>query len=42
MKAMQEEINSLLKNKTYKLVELLKVKKPLENKWIFKLKKDGE
>ena len=42
MKAMQEEMNSLHKNKTYELVELPKGKKALRNKWVFKLKKDNE
>ena len=42
MKAMQEEMNSLHKNKTYELVELPKGKKALRNKWVFKLKKDIE
>ena len=42
MKAMQEEMNSLHKNKTYQFVELLKGKKALRNKWVFKLKKDSE
>ncbi|GKV28913.1 hypothetical protein SLEP1_g37899 [Rubroshorea leprosula] len=40
MKAMQEEMNSLHKNNTYELVELPKGRKTLENKWVFKLKKD--
>ena len=39
---MQEEINSLHKNKTYELVELPKGKKTLRNKRVFKLKKDSE
>ena len=39
---MQEEMNSLHKNKTYELVELPKGKKALKNKWVFKLKKDSE
>ena len=39
---MQEEMNSLHKNKTYELVELPKGKKALRNKWVFKLKKDSE
>ena len=39
---MQEEMNSLHKNKTYELVELPKCKKALRNKWVFKLKKDSE
>ena len=42
MKAMQEEMNSLQKKKTYELVELPKGKKALRNKWVFKLKKDSE
>ena len=42
LKAMHEEMNSLNNNKTYDLVELPKVKKVLRNKWIFKLKKDGD
>ena len=39
---MQEEMNSLHKNKTYELVELPKGKKALRNKWVFKLKKNSE
>ncbi|GKV35980.1 hypothetical protein SLEP1_g44167 [Rubroshorea leprosula] len=42
MKAMQEEMNSLHKNNTYELVELSKGRKTLKNKWVFKLKKDGD
>ena len=44
LKAMHEEMNSLNKNKnkTYDLVELPKGKKILKNKWVFKLKKDGD
>ncbi|GKV14824.1 hypothetical protein SLEP1_g25638 [Rubroshorea leprosula] len=42
MKAMQEEMNSLHKNNTYELVTLPKGRKPLKNKWVFKLKKDGD
>uniref|UniRef100_A0A2N9GFS8 Integrase catalytic domain-containing protein n=1 Tax=Fagus sylvatica TaxID=28930 RepID=A0A2N9GFS8_FAGSY len=42
MEAMHEEMNSLHKNNTYELVELPKGKKALRNKWVFKLKKDGE
>ena len=38
---MQEEMDSLQKNDTYELVELPKGKKALKNKWVFKLKKDG-
>ena len=39
---MQEEMESLQKNGTYKLVELPKGKRPLKCKWVFKLKKDGD
>ena len=42
LKAMHEEMNSLNKNKTYDLMELPKSKKILKNKWVFKLKKDGD
>ena len=42
LKAMHEEMNSLNNNKTYDLVELPKGKKVLKNKWMFKLKKDGD
>ena len=39
---MHEEMDSLHNNNTYELVELPKGKKALRNKWVFKLKKDGE
>jgi hypothetical protein len=42
MKAMHEKMNSLHKNNIYELVELPKGNKTLRNKWVFKLKKDGE
>lgn len=35
-------MNSLKKNNTYELVELPKGNKPMKNKWVFKLKKDGD
>ena len=41
-KSMQEEMNSLWKNDTYKLIELPKGRKALKNKWVFKLKNDDE
>ena len=42
LEAMQEEMDSLLKNQTYELVKLPKGKKVLKNRWVFKNKKDGE
>jgi hypothetical protein len=47
MKAMVEEMESLSKNKTWDLMELLKGKKPIGCKWVFKKKeaiskKEGE
>jgi len=41
-KAMQEEIDSLHKNNTYDLVKLPKGRKALKNKWVFRLKNEGE
>ena len=38
VKAMQEEMRSLLENHTYNLVKLPKEKKALKNKWVYKLK----
>ena len=35
---MQEEMNSLHENHTYKLIELPRGKKALRNKWAYKLK----
>ena len=47
MEAMVEEMESLSKNKTWDLMELPKVKKPIGCKWVFKKKevvskKEGE
>ncbi|GKU96422.1 hypothetical protein SLEP1_g9661 [Rubroshorea leprosula] len=42
MKAIQEEMNSLHKSNTFELMELPKGRKTLKNKWVFKLKKDGD
>ena len=39
---MREEMNSLWKNDTYKLIELQKGRKALRNKWVFKLKNNDE
>ena len=39
---MQEEMNSLWKNDTYKLIRLPKRRKTLKNKWVFKLKNDDK
>lgn len=40
MLAIKSEMESLLKNGTYELVELPKGRKALKNKWVFKLKRD--
>ena len=42
MKGMQDEMDSLQKNNTYELVKLPKGKKVFQNKWVYKLKKDGK
>lgn len=39
---MQEELNSLHRNKIYDLVELPKGRKDLKNKWVFRLKNEDE
>ena len=39
---MQDEFESLHKNNKYKLVKLPKGRKVLKNKWIYRLKNDGE
>ena len=39
---MREEMNSLWKNDTYKLIELPKGRKELKHKWVFKLKNDDK
>ena len=39
---MQEEIDSLLENKTWELVKLPKGRKTLQNKWVHKIKHEGE
>lgn len=43
LEAMKEELNSLVKNKTYDLVTLPKDKKAIECRWVFRIKrnKDG-
>ena len=38
--AMKEEMDSLLKNQTWSLVELPKGKKALTNKWVYKIKEE--
>ena len=38
LSAMQDEMDSLHENHTYELTELLKGKRALRNKWVFKLK----
>ena len=39
---MQEEIDSLLENKTWEIVKLPKGRKTLQNKWMYKIKHEGE
>ena len=39
---MQEEMDSLLENKTWELVKLTKGRKALQNKWVYKHKHEGE
>ena len=41
-KSMLEEIDSLLENKTWELVKLPKGRKTLQNKWVYKIKHEGE
>ncbi|KAH9689148.1 Integrase catalytic domain-containing protein [Citrus sinensis] len=41
MTAMQEEIEALHKNKTWELVPLPHERKAIGNKWVFKIKRDG-
>ncbi|GJU08654.1 retrovirus-related pol polyprotein from transposon TNT 1-94 [Tanacetum coccineum] len=40
--AMQEEIKALHKNKTWELVPLLGGRKPIGNKWVYKIKRNGD
>ncbi|KAE8733040.1 Detected protein of unknown function [Hibiscus syriacus] len=42
MMAMQEEIEALHKNNTWDLVPLPQGRKPIGNKWIFKIKRNGD
>ena len=39
---MKEEMDSLLKNQTWSLVELPEGKKALTNKWVYKIKEKGD
>ncbi|KAH9760757.1 Integrase catalytic domain-containing protein [Citrus sinensis] len=41
MTAMQEEIEALHKNKTWELIPLPRGRKAIENKWVYKVKRDG-
>ncbi|GKA12670.1 reverse transcriptase domain-containing protein, partial [Tanacetum coccineum] len=40
--AMQEEIKALHKNKTWELVPLPGGRKPIRNKWVYKIKRNGD
>lgn len=42
MTAMQEEMEALHKNKTWELVPLPHGRRPIGNKWVFKLKRNGD
>ena len=39
---MEEEMNSLLENKTWELVKLLKGRKALQNKWVYRIMHEGD
>ena len=39
---MEEEMNSLRGNKTWELVNLSKGRKALQNKWVYKIKHEGD
>lgn len=39
--AMQSEYDSLIENKTWELVKLPPQRRPIDNKWVFKVKKDS-
>lgn len=39
---MQEEIEALCKNKTWELMPLPGGRKPIGNKWVYKIKRNGE
>nr|GEW42067.1 retrovirus-related Pol polyprotein from transposon TNT 1-94 [Tanacetum cinerariifolium] len=39
---MQEEIEALHKNKTWELVPLVRGRKPIVNKWVYKIKKNDD
>ena len=41
VKAIQEKVRSLLENHTYDLVKLPQGKKPLRNKWVYRLKTEN-
>ena len=41
VKAMQEEVRSLLENHTYDLVKLPQGKQALRNKWVYRLKTEN-
>lgn len=41
-KAMEEEMESLLENKTWELVKLPEGRKDLQNKWVYKIKHEVE
>ena len=42
MATMQEEIEVLHKNKTWELVSLPQERKPIGNKWVYKIKRNND
>jgi hypothetical protein len=40
--AMEEEMNSLIKNETWSLVELPLGRAPIRNRWVYKIKRSGQ
>ncbi|GKA66171.1 retrovirus-related pol polyprotein from transposon TNT 1-94 [Tanacetum coccineum] len=40
--AMPEEIEALSKNKTWEMLPLREGRKPIGNKWVYKIKKNGD
>ena len=39
---MKEEMDSLLKNQTWSMVEIRDGNSPLTNKWVYRIKEEGD